>query len=92
MGTMRTQREAGAAEKRRHATQEVARERERMESTIEQLAARIGEQQIELKARRRELAMNARAAEDTSLRSLQERDNTSMLRLADEPKSNKKGK
>jgi hypothetical protein len=29
MGTMRTQREAGAAEKRRHATQEVARERER---------------------------------------------------------------
>jgi circadian clock protein KaiC len=92
MGTMRTQREARAAEKRRNAMQAVARERERMESTIDQLAARIGEQQIELRGRRRELAMDAKSAEDTSLRSLQERDNTSILRRADEPKGNKKRK
>jgi len=92
MGTMRTQREAGAAEKRRYATQEVARERERLEGAVGQLAARIGEQRIELKARRRELAVNARTAEDTSLRNLQERDNTSILRLADHPESKKSGK
>ena len=47
---------------------------------------------FELKARKRELAMKAQTAEDTSLRSLRERDNTSILRRADEPKSAQKAK
>jgi circadian clock protein KaiC len=92
MGTMRSQREARASEKRHLAAEELARDRAQKESNVEQLAARIGEQQLELKNRKQELAMDASSGQDTSLRGLKDRDLTSILRRADEPTGNKKRK
>ena len=85
MGTMRSQREAQAEEKRHLAAEELSRERAQKESSIEKLAARIGEQQLELKCRKRELATDASSGHKTSLRSLRDRDNTSVMRGADAP-------
>jgi circadian clock protein KaiC len=85
MGTMRSQREAQAEEKRHLAAEELSRERAQKESSIEQLAARIGEQQLELKYRKRELATDASSGHKTSLRGLRDRDNTSVMRGADAP-------
>jgi len=85
MGTMRFQREARAEEKRRLAAEDLSRERAQKESSIEQLAARISEQQLELKCRRRELAREVSSGHKTSLRRLKDRDNTSALRGADVP-------
>ena len=92
MGTMRSQREARAGEKRRLVAEELARDRARKESTVEQLAARISDQQLELRRRKRELAMDAKSGQDTSLRGIKERNNTSMLRGADKLKTGKNRK
>jgi circadian clock protein KaiC len=83
MGTMRAQREARTAEKRILDAELRLRERAQKESQIEQLAARIGEQQLELRSRKQELATDVSSGWKTSLRNRRDRDKTSVMRRAD---------
>jgi hypothetical protein len=92
MGTLRSQREARAAESRHLAAEDLSRKRVLKQGAVEQLEARIAEQRLELTRLKRELTSDAVSGRKASARGLRDRKISSLMRSADSPQRGGKPK